>query len=249
MSSLGAAADEAAKLGADAISNSYGTSEFSGETAYDSYFDHPGIMVTVSSGDGSRGFDYPAASPYVTAVGGTSLTKSSSSPKGWTETPWSGAGSGCSAYEPKPSWGRPAPVAATGTWPTCRLTQTPTGRQVLHQHGGLLPAQQFLQPLVEMMAALLADGHDSLLGSSGQGENSPVLRGVSPVCAPPETSMPGVGARPHSWQETRRDQDRPGRSSLDSRCRCGRSGRLPAPGSHPSPSDHPTPCSSVAVRS
>ena len=43
----------------------------------------------------------PAASPYVTAVGGTTLSRSSDA-RGFTETAWSGSGSGCSAYEPKP---------------------------------------------------------------------------------------------------------------------------------------------------
>jgi subtilase family serine protease len=57
----------------------------------------------VSSGDAGYGVEFPAASQYVTAVGGTSLTRSSNS-RGWTETAWSGAGSGCSAYITKPSW-------------------------------------------------------------------------------------------------------------------------------------------------
>ncbi|ALO98886.1 peptidase S8 [Streptomyces hygroscopicus subsp. limoneus] len=45
----------------------------------------------------------PAASKYVTAVGGTSLTTSSNT-RGWTDTVWSGAGSGCATYDAKPSW-------------------------------------------------------------------------------------------------------------------------------------------------
>jgi subtilase family serine protease len=105
---LGTAVNTAARLGANAISNSYGGSESSGETSYDSYYNHPGIAVTVSSGDGGYGVEYPASSPYVTAVGGTSLKKASNT-RGWTETVWStssteGAGSGCSAYEPSLSW-------------------------------------------------------------------------------------------------------------------------------------------------
>ena len=106
---LGTAVNEAAKLGANAISNSYGGSESSGETSYDAYYNHPGIAVTVSSGDGGYGVEYPASSPYVTAVGGTSLKRDSTTTRGWTETVWStssteGAGSGCSAYEAQPSW-------------------------------------------------------------------------------------------------------------------------------------------------
>src|SRR5581483_11663468 len=62
-----------------------------------------GIAITVSSGDSGYGVEYPAASRYVTAVGGTSLNRASSA-RGWTESAWSGAGSGCSAYETKPSW-------------------------------------------------------------------------------------------------------------------------------------------------
>jgi subtilase family serine protease len=101
-SSLSTAEDTAARLGANAISNSYGGSEWSSETSYDSHYNHPGVAITVSSGDSGYGVQYPAASPYVTAVGGTSLTGSVSTT--WTETAWSGAGSGCSAYETKPSW-------------------------------------------------------------------------------------------------------------------------------------------------
>jgi subtilase family serine protease len=96
------AEDTAAALGANAISNSWGGGESSGETASDTHFNHPGIAITASSGDDGYGVSYPAASRYLTAVGGTSLTRGGS--RGWTETAWSGAGSGCSAYEAKPSW-------------------------------------------------------------------------------------------------------------------------------------------------
>jgi subtilase family serine protease len=100
---LAAAEDTAARLGATVISNSYGGNEFNGEASatYDGHFSHPGIPITVSSGDSGYGVEFPAASQYVTAVGGTSLTKSGSS---YSEKAWSGAGSGCSAYIAKPSW-------------------------------------------------------------------------------------------------------------------------------------------------
>ncbi|HEY7019160.1 MAG TPA: S53 family peptidase [Gaiellaceae bacterium] len=97
------AVDTAAALGANAISNSYGGSESSDETADDVHFNHPGAAITASSGDDGFGVSYPAASPFVTAVGGTSLTKGGSG-RGWTESAWSGAGSGCSAFEAKPAW-------------------------------------------------------------------------------------------------------------------------------------------------
>ena len=104
MSDLGAAADTAAaQPGVVAISNSYGGNEFTGENSYDAYYTHPGQTVTVSSGAYSYGVQYPAASPAVMGVGGTSL-RTAANARGWTESAWSGAGSGCSAVEPKPSW-------------------------------------------------------------------------------------------------------------------------------------------------
>jgi subtilase family serine protease len=108
MSDLGKSVNTAVSLGATEVSNSYGGSESSADTGYDSsYFNHPGVAITVSSGDSGYGVEYPAASPYVTAVGGTALNKASNS-RGWSESVWStssseGVGSGCSAYDPKPT--------------------------------------------------------------------------------------------------------------------------------------------------
>jgi subtilase family serine protease len=61
------------------------------------------VAITASSGDSGYGASYPATSKYITAVGGTHLVTSSTT-RGWTETAWSGAGSGCSSYETKPTW-------------------------------------------------------------------------------------------------------------------------------------------------
>ena len=102
-SDLKTAIDAAAASGANQISNSWGGGEYSGQTSDDAHFNHPGVAITASSGDSGYGVSYPAASRYLTAVGGTSLTRNSSS-RGWTESAWSGAGSGCSAYDAKPSW-------------------------------------------------------------------------------------------------------------------------------------------------
>ncbi|MEV5434873.1 S53 family peptidase [Streptomyces sp. NPDC052682] len=109
MTNLGTAVNEAVKLGARYVSNSYGGSESSSDTTYDSaYFDHPGVAITVSAGDSGYGAEYPAASRYVTSVGGTSLTTASTS-RGWSESVWKtsnseGTGSGCSRYDAKPAW-------------------------------------------------------------------------------------------------------------------------------------------------
>lgn len=100
---LAAGVNEAAALGATQISNSYGGGEWSSEASLDSYYTHAGVAVTASSGDNGYGVSYPAASKAVTAVGGTSLSHAANS-RGWSESAWSGAGSGCSLYESKPSW-------------------------------------------------------------------------------------------------------------------------------------------------
>ncbi len=73
------------------------------QTQLDRQLDHPGVAITVSTGDEGYGTEYPATSRFVTAVGGTSLHRSSNA-RGWTETAWSGGGSGCSAYDQKPAW-------------------------------------------------------------------------------------------------------------------------------------------------
>ncbi|MCX5237441.1 putative Ig domain-containing protein [Streptomyces prunicolor] len=106
---LGTAENEAVTLGAKFVSNSWGGDESSSQTSEDtSYFKHPGVAITVSSGDEAYGAEYPATSQYVTAVGGTALSTSSST-RGWTESVWKtssteGGGSGCSAYDAKPTW-------------------------------------------------------------------------------------------------------------------------------------------------
>jgi N-acetylneuraminic acid mutarotase len=105
MTNLGAAVNQAVAQGAKFVSNSYGGGESTDETQTDdAYFKHPGVVVTASTGDSGYGVSYPAASPDVTAVGGTSLVKGTATTRGWSEAAWSGAGSGCSAYETKPSF-------------------------------------------------------------------------------------------------------------------------------------------------
>ncbi len=102
LENLLAAEDKAVSMGAAAVSNSWGANEFSLEINYDSHFNHPGVAFTVSSGDNGYGTEYPAASRYVTSVGGTTLNMSGNTYLG--ETVWSGSGSGCSVYESKPSF-------------------------------------------------------------------------------------------------------------------------------------------------
>src|SRR5260370_42036560 len=102
LANLGTAVNTAVRLGATEVRNSYGVGEFSSEPTYENaFYKHPGVPTPASSGDNGYGVQFPAASQYVTAVGGTSLSIVNGY---WVESAWSGAGSGCSAYEPKPAW-------------------------------------------------------------------------------------------------------------------------------------------------
>ena len=104
LGNLATAVDRAVTLGAVAVSNSYGmTSEASSWiTTYGPHYNHPGIAITVSSGDSGYGISFPDDLATVIAVGGTNLKKDSAG--NWTETVWKGAGSGCSSYVAQPSW-------------------------------------------------------------------------------------------------------------------------------------------------
>jgi subtilase family serine protease len=110
---LGMAEDTAVRLGAHAISNSYGGCEI-GTQGVEGYYYHGGVAITVSTGDegyssgvcgsgSSDNAEFPATSPHVTAVGGTTLHTASNA-RGWSESAWSGGGSGCSKVFSKPVW-------------------------------------------------------------------------------------------------------------------------------------------------
>ncbi|WP_449348173.1 S53 family peptidase [Streptomyces xanthochromogenes] len=136
MDDLGAAVNRAVTMGAKFVSNSYGGSEDASDTTADSqYFNHPGVAITVSSGDSGYGVEYPAASQYVTAVGGTSL-KQDSSTRGWSESVWGtsaggeGAGAGCSAYDPKPSWQKDSGCAKRAVADVSAVADPATGLAV-----------------------------------------------------------------------------------------------------------------------
>jgi len=108
-SDLAAAVNTAVALGANVVGNSYGSTggEWSGTASTNAAYNHPGVAITASTNDGGYGVVYPASLSYVTAVGGTSLNQTGNTgtrDPGQIETAWSGAGSGCSAYQSKPSW-------------------------------------------------------------------------------------------------------------------------------------------------
>ncbi len=113
-SNLIGAVDTAVKNGASVVSMSWGGSEFSSESGYDSHFNVTGVTFTASSGDNGAGTIYPSVSPYVVAVGGTSLPLDSSGNVVGTETAWSGSGGGISSYEKEPGYQSSYPIPSTG---------------------------------------------------------------------------------------------------------------------------------------
>lgn len=97
-----------AQKGVVAVSMSWGGAEFSDETSLDSHFDQSGgVQFFASSGDNGTGASWPAASPQVIAVGGTSLV-------GGEERAWTGSGGGISAYEPEPDFQKSYSIAKAG---------------------------------------------------------------------------------------------------------------------------------------
>ncbi|MBV8298187.1 MAG: peptidase S8 [Candidatus Eremiobacteraeota bacterium] len=128
---LGAGVDTAAAYGAAAISNSYYAIEWKTESNEDVHYRHNGIAVTASSGD--RGYpSYPAASRYVTAVGGTTLT---GGPGNWTEAPWKYTGHGCSAMIWRPRW-QPGPCRGRSAVDMAAIADPQTGVATFSTQGG-----------------------------------------------------------------------------------------------------------------
>ncbi|HUB40516.1 MAG TPA: ricin-type beta-trefoil lectin domain protein [Streptosporangiaceae bacterium] len=114
LTDLGIAEDTAVAAGAKFVVNGWVSQEAVGQDVYDHYFNHPGVAIVAPSGISGDGRSFPGDLPYVTSVGGTSLTRSSANTRHWAETAWADTGSGCSALEAKPSWQRADATATTG---------------------------------------------------------------------------------------------------------------------------------------
>jgi len=109
-----AAVDAAVAAGASVVSMSWGGTEWSTESGYDSHFNKANVTFVASSGDSGElsslpEVEWPAASPYVVAVGGTSLYLDANGnriagPSGPSETAWSSSGGGLSSFYGLPFW-------------------------------------------------------------------------------------------------------------------------------------------------
>ena len=91
-------------LNANVVSMSWGAAEFQGDAIYDSYFNKPGVSFVASSGDSGAGVSWPASSPYVLAVGGTTLSYDPTAGTLLSEVAWNGSGGGVSRTELLPAY-------------------------------------------------------------------------------------------------------------------------------------------------
>jgi subtilase family serine protease len=190
---LGTAVNTAAATpGVVAISNSYGGNEDSTITGADHYFNHPGIAVTASSGDSGYGVSWPASSPYVTAVGGTTL-KAASNARGWTETAWSGAGSGCSAFEPKPAWQHDTGCPTHRTVADVSADADPNSGLGVYDTYNSCGSSSFCDMLIRLGVAQGLDGWAQVGGTS---LSSPLIASVYALAG--NTSAINYGSFPYS---------------------------------------------------
>ncbi|HWC78711.1 MAG TPA: S53 family peptidase [Pseudonocardiaceae bacterium] len=179
--------------GVAAISNSYGESESSStEGTWDAVL--KGITdkaVTVSSGDSGYGVEWPAASQYVTAVGGTSLSKASNT-RGWSETAWSSAGSGCSAYEAKPSWQTDAGCAKRSVADVSAVADPNTGVAVYDTYNTCGTSS-----LCDVLISLgLVQGADGWVEVGGTSASSPIIASVYALAG--NTASTNYGSTPYA---------------------------------------------------
>ena len=165
---LGAAVNTAVALGATVVSNSYGGGESSTDPSTTaSFYNHPGVLITASSGDGGFGVEYPAAATSVLAVGGTHLVRSATT-RGWTETVWGsaantngGAGSGCSTVEAKPSWQHDTGCARRTVADASAVADPATGVSVFDSASGgwlVFGGTSVASPVVASIFALTGHG-------------------------------------------------------------------------------------------
>ena len=161
--SLETAEDTAARLHATEISNSYGASEYPSEVNDQSHYDHRGIMITASAGDNGYGVQFPAASLFVTAVGGTSLMRSATQ-RGWAESAWSGSGSGCSAFVTKPGWQHDAGCARRTVADVSAVADPMTGVAVYDKGWMVFGGTSVGAPLIAAVYALAGNASTSFYG-------------------------------------------------------------------------------------
>jgi hypothetical protein len=197
LANLGTAVNTAVALGAKYVSNSYGGGDSSPSSAYN----HPGVAVTASTGDNGFGVEYPASDSHVVAVGGTSLTRDTST-RGWNETAWSGAGSGCSTINPKPAWQTAATqctrkanadvsaVANPATGVAVNVTFGGTGFTVF---GGTSASSPIIASVYALAGTPAATSSPASFPWSHTGNLFDVVSGSNGTCSPTVLCRAGAG--------------------------------------------------------
>jgi subtilase family serine protease len=186
---LGTAVNRAALLGASVISNSYGGGESTSDPSTTaSFYNHPGILITASTGDNGFGIEYPAAATTVLAVGGTHLVRSATS-RGWTETVWGGAGSGCSAVETKPSWQTDTGCARRTVGDASAVADPATGVSVYDSFGlggwAVFGGTSVASPIIASIFALTGRaGATPQYPYTNPGQFNDVVGGSNGTCSP-----------------------------------------------------------------
>ncbi|MDG3007386.1 S53 family peptidase [Paludisphaera mucosa] len=187
-SDLMTAVQTASKL-ANVVSMSWGGGEWTGQTAYDtaSYFANSNVTFVAASGDdgGASGVSWPASSPYVLSVGGTTLSTSGSE-SGWSAsgslwTGYSGSTGGVSRVESLPTYqasalgtraasGRVVPDVASDANPSTGLavysTASGLGRSGWFQLGGTSAGAPVWAGLIADADQARAAAGKAALGSS-----------------------------------------------------------------------------------
>ncbi len=100
---LFAAVNYAVAQGANEVSMSFGGAEYDTSSSIDSNFTAPGVSFFAAAGDSGAQAEFPAVSPYVTGVGGTTVSLDSAGNK-LSETAWTNSGGGTSAFTARPSY-------------------------------------------------------------------------------------------------------------------------------------------------
>lgn len=168
MNDLGTGVNTAVSLGATVVSNSYGSAEYPSEVSDSNlYFNHPRVPLVAASGDTGYGVEFPAASPDVVAVGGTSLLQNSANGvRDGSSTTWNDSAGGCSAYEPKPSWQRDTGCANRTVNDVAAVADPSTGVWAYDtfSFGGLIVAggTSVATPIIGAMYALAGPSNAAL---------------------------------------------------------------------------------------
>jgi hypothetical protein len=150
----------ASQPGVVVVSMSYGRNDYSGETSRDSTFNHTGVTYVASTGDSGAPGAYPAFSPNVVAVGGTTLDYSLAT--GYSERGWSGSGGGISQFESQPAY-------QVGVVPDSMSTDA----QGIKRR--TIPDAAFIADSVTIYDTFFGSGYYSVVGTS---ISAPIMAGM-----------------------------------------------------------------------